>query len=296
MCRSTLVTWKPSGAGPQSARSIAYETLTIGRLTSCSTIARRLRHALKGRVRDDRAVVVVHERIVQRVQVHDPGKKRGGAAGDERAHVEPRCRGRAHHPRVQWHGQRQAVVMYEEPVIRRLQVCHCTGTRAHPSRHAIFSRCLGVRGHPETRGTVSPAGLPDAAIRSPCARQMPVMIDSTRAAMGTGRRSAADGVEWRVFPNLSNRLAYHLQLFLPLGLGQYLRRHAGSFDVAHLHACRNMPGAHCRASSPPGRRAVRACAEWNGAAHRAPAAGQARLRCRGGTADPRRRVAGARRL
>jgi glycosyltransferase involved in cell wall biosynthesis len=51
------------------------------------------------------------------------------------------------------------------------------------------------------------------------------------------------GVDVRTFPNLSNRLAYHLQLFLPRGLERYLRHHAGTFDVAHLHACRNIPGA-----------------------------------------------------
>lgn len=64
-----------------------------------------------------------------------------------------------------------------------------------------------------------------------------------------------DGVSVRVFPNVSNHLAYHLQLFLPLGLGQYLKRHAGTFDVAHLHACRNMPGAiaayHLRQAGVP---------------------------------------------
>jgi glycosyltransferase involved in cell wall biosynthesis len=53
----------------------------------------------------------------------------------------------------------------------------------------------------------------------------------------------SDGVEVRTFANLSNRLAYHLQLFLPLGLHTYLQRHATGFDVAHLHACRNVPGA-----------------------------------------------------
>jgi glycosyltransferase involved in cell wall biosynthesis len=53
----------------------------------------------------------------------------------------------------------------------------------------------------------------------------------------------ADRVELRVFPNVSNRLAYHLQLFLPSGLSTYLSEFAGSFDVAHLHACRNVPGA-----------------------------------------------------
>jgi glycosyltransferase involved in cell wall biosynthesis len=52
-----------------------------------------------------------------------------------------------------------------------------------------------------------------------------------------------DDVEVRVFPNLSNRLAYHLQIFLPFGLNKYLSDQAGSFDVGHLHACRNVPGA-----------------------------------------------------
>jgi glycosyltransferase involved in cell wall biosynthesis len=51
-----------------------------------------------------------------------------------------------------------------------------------------------------------------------------------------------DGIAMRVFPNVSNRLAYRLQLFLPRGLGAYLRRTAGSYDVGHLHACRNVPG------------------------------------------------------
>jgi glycosyltransferase involved in cell wall biosynthesis len=50
----------------------------------------------------------------------------------------------------------------------------------------------------------------------------------------------ARGVAVRVFPNLSNRLAYHLQLFVPLGLSRFLRAHAGDFDVAHIHACHNL--------------------------------------------------------
>src|SRR5579863_9316243 len=52
----------------------------------------------------------------------------------------------------------------------------------------------------------------------------------------------SDRVEIRVFPNLSNRLAYDAQLFLPWGLSQYLESHIPEFDVAHLHACRNLPG------------------------------------------------------
>src|SRR5215203_184974 len=64
-----------------------------------------------------------------------------------------------------------------------------------------------------------------------------------------------DGVVVRTFPNVSNRLAYHAQLFLPVGLGEYLRRHRHEFDIAHLHACRNVPGIvagrHCRAAGIP---------------------------------------------
>jgi glycosyltransferase involved in cell wall biosynthesis len=52
-----------------------------------------------------------------------------------------------------------------------------------------------------------------------------------------------DEIDVKVFPNLSNALAYHLQFFVPLGLEKYLRQHAGEFDVAHLHGCHNLPGA-----------------------------------------------------
>lgn len=45
----------------------------------------------------------------------------------------------------------------------------------------------------------------------------------------------------RTFRNLSNTLAYHRQLFLPWGLGAFLKANARDFDVAHLHACRNLP-------------------------------------------------------
>ena len=55
-------------------------------------------------------------------------------------------------------------------------------------------------------------------------------------------QSTPEGIELRVFPNLSNHLAYHYQAFLPRGLARFMREHASSFDVAHLHACRNLPG------------------------------------------------------
>ncbi len=55
------------------------------------------------------------------------------------------------------------------------------------------------------------------------------------------RDGEADGL--RIFANVSNAAAYHLQLFLPVGLSSWLREHARDFDVAHIHACHNLPGA-----------------------------------------------------
>jgi glycosyltransferase involved in cell wall biosynthesis len=72
----------------------------------------------------------------------------------------------------------------------------------------------------------------DAATASE--RAVPVPQDAAVSG-ATGR------VEVRTFRNLSNRLAYHRQLFLPWGLGAFLKEHARDFDVAHLHACRNLP-------------------------------------------------------
>src|SRR5688500_15399924 len=76
-----------------------------------------------------------------------------------------------------------------------------------------------------------------------------------RAWRAWDAETRADGVVVRVFPNVSNRLAYHLQFFTPLGLRTFLRRHRHRFDVAHLHACRNLPGvmagSHLRAAGIP---------------------------------------------
>jgi glycosyltransferase involved in cell wall biosynthesis len=51
-----------------------------------------------------------------------------------------------------------------------------------------------------------------------------------------------DGVELRVFPNLSNRLAWRLQFFSPIGLRAWLRQHASDFDLAHIHGHHHLPG------------------------------------------------------
>jgi hypothetical protein len=72
-----------------------------------------------------------------------------------------------------------------------------------------------------------------------------VTVCATDVASATGRLpldTTAPGIDLRLFPNRSNRLAYHLQCYTPAGLHRYLRDHAHEFDVAHLHACRNLPG------------------------------------------------------
>jgi glycosyltransferase involved in cell wall biosynthesis len=88
-------------------------------------------------------------------------------------------------------------------------------------------RELGRRGHHVTVCTTDAADAHQRAGHGPS---------------GTaGSDARCGGAEVRTFPNISNALAYHNQLFLPRGLGAYLRTRAGDFDVAHLHACRNLP-------------------------------------------------------
>ena len=53
---------------------------------------------------------------------------------------------------------------------------------------------------------------------------------------------SAHGVDVRMFRNRSNSVAYHLQFFTPIGLRAYLQHTAATFDIAHLHACHNLPG------------------------------------------------------
>src|SRR5262249_39320594 len=49
-----------------------------------------------------------------------------------------------------------------------------------------------------------------------------------------------DGVGVRYFPNASNDLAYHRQLYLPRGLWSHARRHVGEFDLVHIHSHRHV--------------------------------------------------------
>jgi glycosyltransferase involved in cell wall biosynthesis len=66
-----------------------------------------------------------------------------------------------------------------------------------------------------------------------------VRDDRTRASSSV---PGAPGIDVRMFPNVSNALAYHLQFFTPIGLRTYLAHAAATFDIAHIHACHNLPG------------------------------------------------------
>jgi glycosyltransferase involved in cell wall biosynthesis len=92
-------------------------------------------------------------------------------------------------------------------------------------------------------------GIPrvaSAMARGLAARGHDVTVCTTDAADARSRvplsPAKRDGVNVRIFPNVSNRLAYHWQFFLPVGLRRFLECEAHSFDVGHVHACHNVPG------------------------------------------------------
>ncbi len=92
-----------------------------------------------------------------------------------------------------------------------------------PRLATAMTRGLALRGH-------------DVSV---CTTDVRDVRSRVRAGDAAGDRS---GLRVHVFPNVSNRLAYHWQFFTPIGLMTHLRRTAGDFDIAHLHACRNLPG------------------------------------------------------
>ena len=51
---------------------------------------------------------------------------------------------------------------------------------------------------------------------------------------------APSDIDVHVFRNWSNRLAYELQLFTPIGLGRYLADSGAQFDIAHIHGHRHL--------------------------------------------------------
>lgn len=117
---------------------------------------------------------------------------------------------------------------------------------------------------PYFEGAWAYGGIPRAAAvmaHGAAARGHGVTVCTTDACRPKARLaggSYGDGVRSprvEVFRNASNWAAYHLQAFMPLGLGPYLRERAGEFDVAHLHGCHHLPGAiaarHLRRAGVP---------------------------------------------
>ena len=103
-----------------------------------------------------------------------------------------------------------------------------------PRVAAVLSAALARRGH---RVTVCTTDACDSHTR---------LADEGRSGSRLRPwkpRAGCAGVEVRVFPNLSNRLAYRRQFFQPIGMRGWLRDHARSFDVAHIHGHHHLPGA-----------------------------------------------------
>jgi glycosyltransferase involved in cell wall biosynthesis len=106
---------------------------------------------------------------------------------------------------------------------------------------------------PYFEGAWAYGGIPRAAaatVRGLARRGHRLTVCTTDASLpharldDVGRRQPADEpVDVRVFPNLSNTAAYHLQFFTPVGLRPFMRAQARAFDVAHLHGCHHLPGA-----------------------------------------------------
>jgi glycosyltransferase involved in cell wall biosynthesis len=67
--------------------------------------------------------------------------------------------------------------------------------------------------------------------------------DLARACAPPTPHTGPGTLDVRVLRNLSNRLAYHWQLFAPAHLLRTLRSVLRDIDIAHLHACRNLPVA-----------------------------------------------------
>jgi glycosyltransferase involved in cell wall biosynthesis len=119
-----------------------------------------------------------------------------------------------------------------------LRILHVTPYYEHAWAYGGIPRIVPVlaagfvaRGHHVTVCTT------DACQRD---KRLPRPAGSGRS--GVWQETTGAGVGVRVFPNLSNRAAYDLQFFLPIGLADYLRAHAGDFDVVHVHACHNLLG------------------------------------------------------
>jgi len=62
-----------------------------------------------------------------------------------------------------------------------------------------------------------------------------------RLKKGAPAEQNLDGIQVFYYPNLSNYLAFHQRLFLPLGLFRNMLRHLSGCDLVHVHELRSPP-------------------------------------------------------
>lgn len=53
------------------------------------------------------------------------------------------------------------------------------------------------------------------------------------------RKNVIEGIETYYFPNISNALAYHYQMYLPIGMRKWLLNNLEDIDIAHFHGHRH---------------------------------------------------------
>ena len=178
-------------------------------------------------------------------------------------------------------------------------------TTSHPARRAV----LRARPGRTAAFRASPRRI-DARARPPRPPRHRLHDGCLRCSTGAPRRRhrRIAGVDVRVFRNLSNALAYHRQFFTPIGLrGRSCGPRRDTFDIAHLHACHNLPGAF--AADALARAGVPYVVAPNGTARRSSGAsppsassprtvgrGVARERRRGARGDPTPNARSCRRL
>jgi glycosyltransferase involved in cell wall biosynthesis len=66
------------------------------------------------------------------------------------------------------------------------------------------------------------------------------VLDRDSRCAQDGKEASFDGAKVFYFKNLSNRLAYDYQLFLPIGLKGFVQKTVSDFDIIHLHGHRHL--------------------------------------------------------
>ena len=107
----------------------------------------------------------------------------------------------------------------------------------YTTRYAILHGRVGIRWYSSARDDADDgAGAP----RPSRHRLHDRRVRPTQPSSHSPRAPAPSDIDVHVFRNWSNRLAYELQLFTPIGLGRYLADSDAQFDIAHIHGHRHL--------------------------------------------------------